>query len=455
MNRQALAVILFAAVAAGSVVSAVDYDPKLSTYLADLSELAYQNPFPPVPWLSQVTVHDDQGSANSRAVVALDTQRKYILVFFRGSVTQDIDGNTDLQNWMDNFNVAHEEWPSWLVDPMWYNWDFWGFYNSYKAHDGFVNHWGSMYYEVKANLEALLPGRDDYQIIFTGHSLGGVAAQLGALDLHHMMHWGTRKPIVYTYGSLRVFNHMLAKYYDGILGDTTFRVTYKRDIAPAFPLCGGMDFWEPCTWNDGSENSDATYFHAGKTVHYEEFSDSYTICDYGEDPACHYRYWADSLTTMSVPDHLAYTDDIVYDDQCLVVRFSSVNYGNFIQENNGALLHEATATDLGKWRIIPGLANPDCYTFESTTSPGTYMYHDSDSVARMGGNDKYEEATFCVTEALKTGYSPAASGEKIVSLEAHSAQGKFLRHANNIMYAHASDGSELFKNDATWRMTCA
>lgn len=445
--------MLVAAAAMAGFASAA-YDPKLATYLADLSDFAYQNPVPSIPWLSHMTVHDDQGSANSRAVVAVDEERKYILIFFRGSVTEDLHGGINLQNWIDNFNVAHEEWPSWLVDPYWYAWDFWSYYNTYKAHAGFTNHWGSMYYEVKANLEQLLPGRDDYEIIFTGHSLGGCAAQIGALDLHHMMGWGNRKPIVYTFGSLRIFNYMLKEYYESILGDTTWRITYKRDIAPHFPPCGSTDdWWEPCTNNDGSENTWASYFHAGPSVHYEDYSDDFTICTYSEDPACAYRYWADSLTTMSVPDHLGYTEDVVYDDQCLDVRLSSVNYGAFLQENNGGLFTEGTATDLGKWHIIPGLANPDCYTFESTTSPGTYITHSGDT-AVMGTNANYEEATFCVRDPINTGYTPAAPGEKIISLEAHSAPGRYLRHANNVIRSHTNDGSNLFSQDATWRMTC-
>jgi hypothetical protein len=446
-SSKSLLVLAGVAMTLCGYVAADAYDPKLATYCADLSEAAYQsNPAGILPWLTHVTVHDDQWFADSRAVVGVDETRKYIVVFFRGSKFDST------QNWIDNLSAIPAPWPTWLVDPLWKWWDTWEYYNSYKAHNGFVNHWGSMYYEVKANLEQLLPGRDDYEIIFTGHSLGGTAAELGALDLHHMMGLGSRKPLVYTFGQPRVFNYMLTQYYNSVLGDRTWRVTYRRDLVPHLPACGAFDFYEPCMTDSTTQNTASSFFHTSQTVHYEGYSDDYTICTgNGEDPACAYRYWHVNYDQMSVDDHLSITNDVVFDDQCLTVRLTSLNDGQYLQNNGGLLYTEATAND--QWHIIPGLANPDCYSFESVSNPGQFMRH-FNYRNQLGDESAYDDATFCVRDALKTGHTPNSAGEKIVSLEANNIPGHYVRHANNEIFTHNNDGSDLFKWEASWRMSC-
>ncbi|PFG56806.1 short repeat uncharacterized protein predicted to be involved in signal transduction [Amycolatopsis sulphurea] len=102
------------------------------------------------------------------------------------------------------------------------------------------------------------------------------------------------------------------------------------------------------------------------------------------------------------------------------------------------------------WTIKDGLADPNCFSLESTQFEGSYLRADGDMVklaANDGGTPFKNDATWCA--------SPGTSGSG-VSLESYSHRGHFLRHWGGQVYAAAStdsgtyNASWLFKEDTTW-----
>ena len=78
---------------------------------------------------------------------------------------------------------------------------------------------------------------NDYQFIFTGHSLGGNMATISAL---HSVKYGklnkSSEPVLITYGQARtgndVFSNEIMKYISKI-----YRVTRRGDIVTSIPPC--------------------------------------------------------------------------------------------------------------------------------------------------------------------------------------------------------------------------
>lgn len=136
------------------------------------------------------------------------------------------------------------------------------------------------------------------------------------------------------------------------------------------------------------------------------------------------------------------------------VRFESVNYpGHFIRHSNfelwiaqddGSELFKADST----WRRLPPpFPNvlPSALSFSSVNFPGRYIRH-RNSLGEITGvfsNLDRADATFLVRPGLNG--SPIA-----VSLEAVNYPGHFLRHQNFRLKLHAYDGSQLFRNDASF-----
>ncbi|GAA2799599.1 AbfB domain-containing protein [Crossiella cryophila] len=105
------------------------------------------------------------------------------------------------------------------------------------------------------------------------------------------------------------------------------------------------------------------------------------------------------------------------------------------------------------WMLVPGLADPDCYSIESVNFRGSFLRH-SDFRISLAGNDNSElfgrDATFCA----RTGRTGAD-----VSFESVNLPGRFLRHSHGGLYlADTSnrfpfDNPHLFAEDTTWRVT--
>ncbi|WP_216208092.1 AbfB domain-containing protein [Amycolatopsis aidingensis] len=104
------------------------------------------------------------------------------------------------------------------------------------------------------------------------------------------------------------------------------------------------------------------------------------------------------------------------------------------------------------WRVLRGLADPDCHSFEVDGRPGVYLTHEDLRVKALpsDGSDQFRaNATWCSRTGLHGGG---------VSLEAFSEPGRFLRHIDGQVWVandsgeHWFDKSAYYEADASWRV---
>ncbi|WP_041998352.1 AbfB domain-containing protein [Streptomyces sp. AcH 505] len=100
------------------------------------------------------------------------------------------------------------------------------------------------------------------------------------------------------------------------------------------------------------------------------------------------------------------------------------------------------------WKIVPGLAGTGCYSFESRNYPGEYLRHRDFRVHRdpSDGSGLFKaDATWC-----------AVAGAGGVRFEASGFPGSYLRHINSEVWlataggSHAWDNPASFEADTTW-----
>ncbi|GAB3865239.1 AbfB domain-containing protein [Dactylosporangium cerinum] len=132
---------------------------------------------------------------------------------------------------------------------------------------------------------------------------------------------------------------------------------------------------------------------------------------------------------------------------CCTTRYirhqNSLGYTEVVDANSSALLKQDAT-----WRIVPGLADSTCYSFESRNYPGQYLRHQAYRV-RKDANDNSAlfkaDATWC-----------AQQGTGGVRLTAWNFPGQFLRHrASELWLAtpggpNAWDNPTSFTEDTTW-----
>ncbi|WP_345496148.1 AbfB domain-containing protein, partial [Streptomyces flavovirens] len=100
------------------------------------------------------------------------------------------------------------------------------------------------------------------------------------------------------------------------------------------------------------------------------------------------------------------------------------------------------------WKVVTGLANGSCYSFESRNYPGEYLRH-KDFRVRRDANDGSAlfkaDATWC-----------AVAGSGGVRLTSANLPGSYLRHIGSEVWlatpggTHAWDQQALFTEDTTW-----
>jgi Alpha-L-arabinofuranosidase B (ABFB) domain/Glycosyl hydrolases family 2, sugar binding domain/Glycosyl hydrolases family 2/Glycosyl hydrolases family 2, TIM barrel domain len=97
------------------------------------------------------------------------------------------------------------------------------------------------------------------------------------------------------------------------------------------------------------------------------------------------------------------------------------------------------------WKVVMGLADAACLSFESIDQPGRFLRHAGFRL-RIDPNDNSpafpQDATFCPR--------PALDGSGGVSLESKNFPGRFMRHRNTEVWLDADDGGALFRADASW-----
>ncbi|DAA75214.1 TPA_exp: putative Lipase [Trichophyton benhamiae CBS 112371] len=115
------------------------------------------------------------------------------------------------------------------------------------AHGGFMRSWENTRPEIIPDLIEAMMKYPDYQLVVTGHSLGGAVAALGSLEFK-LRGWN---PHVTTFGEPRIGNQALADYFDKVFGLNSTapsnaglgydlhlpyrRVTHTNDPVPLLP----------------------------------------------------------------------------------------------------------------------------------------------------------------------------------------------------------------------------
>ncbi|KAL4874444.1 Alpha/Beta hydrolase protein [Aspergillus karnatakaensis] len=163
--------------------------------------------------------------------VALDETRKLIVLVFRGSVSSD--------SWRTDLTAI----PIWLLTLCPFCW----------VHAGFHSAWDAVRRDVVRELKRAVDAHSDYQLFFTGHSLGGAIATVAATLLKGEREWenwgiqlvGFFSGLWYTFGAPVIGNRATAKKTTKLV--SVFRATHENDPVPKLPpeLAFPADYVQP------------------------------------------------------------------------------------------------------------------------------------------------------------------------------------------------------------------
>jgi pimeloyl-ACP methyl ester carboxylesterase len=132
-----------------------------------------------------------------------------------------------------------------------------------EVHLGFWLSWFEARTEILDSFTALVQANPGYQLVVTGHSLGGAIALLAAAELRNQgLNVALVSPstqtrnlpqpnsltykVQYTYGQPRVGNPAFSSWVDSKPGAGDFRITHTDDTVPRLgPLALGYDHISP------------------------------------------------------------------------------------------------------------------------------------------------------------------------------------------------------------------
>ncbi|BCS02212.1 alpha-L-arabinofuranosidase B [Aspergillus luchuensis] len=103
-----------------------------------------------------------------------------------------------------------------------------------------------------------------------------------------------------------------------------------------------------------------------------------------------------------------------------------------------------TLKEEASWTVVTGLANSQCFSFESVDTPGSYIRHYNFELllnANDGTKQFHEDATFCPQAAL--------NGEG-TSLRSWSYPTRYFRHYENVLYAASNGGVQTFDSKTSF-----
>ncbi|KAJ5466549.1 alpha-L-arabinofuranosidase B [Penicillium diatomitis] len=133
-----------------------------------------------------------------------------------------------------------------------------------------------------------------------------------------------------------------------------------------------------------------------------------------------------------------------YTDRYIAHTGSTVNTQVVSSSSSTSLKQQAT------WKVRTGLANSECYSFESVDSPGSFIRHYNFALL-LNANDGTkifgEDATFCTQPGLN------GQGD---TLRSWSYPTRSFRHFNNVLYVASNggvqdfDATASFNNDVSW-----
>ncbi|KAL2915269.1 hypothetical protein HK105_205134 [Polyrhizophydium stewartii] len=162
--------------------------------------------------------------------VAYNTRTKQIITAFRGSVS--------VNNWLENLMLWFDSPDNGALTS-----DTFGG-GDIKLHKGFQESYAQVRSGVRSAVASLASQHPDYEIVFTGHSLGAAIAAVAAVDVYLTNTALAGRMSMYTYGQPRVGNTAWANYVDNLpFASRIYRVTGYKDIVPNLPFeLPGLDY---------------------------------------------------------------------------------------------------------------------------------------------------------------------------------------------------------------------
>ncbi|KAH7119548.1 Alpha/Beta hydrolase protein [Dendryphion nanum] len=150
----------------------------------------------------QNTPHTD-----TTGFVAIDNTNQLIVVSFRGTAS--------FLGWIVDF--TYNRTPTTIC-------------NGCGAHQGFWTAWLSVRDAISNTVRDLVVANPGFNVICTGHSLGGAIASLAAADLRNAGYNAT----LYSFGAPRFADSVLSEYISNQPGGN-YRVTHTNDPVPRVP----------------------------------------------------------------------------------------------------------------------------------------------------------------------------------------------------------------------------
>ncbi|PYH99491.1 alpha/beta-hydrolase [Aspergillus ellipticus CBS 707.79] len=141
--------------------------------------------------------------------IAVDSTNEAIVLAFRGS--------SDLSNWIANIDAD-------LVDAS-------DLCTGCEVHSGWWKTWETVASTITSYIESAATSYPDYDIVFTGHSLGAALAAIAATVLRDAGYTID----LYDFGQPRIGNLALADYITDQTSGSNYRVTHTDDIVPKLP----------------------------------------------------------------------------------------------------------------------------------------------------------------------------------------------------------------------------
>ncbi|KAF8142351.1 alpha/beta-hydrolase [Mycena galopus ATCC 62051] len=115
------------------------------------------------------------------------------------------------------------------------------------AHTGFLTAWNAVASSVISTVKAQVAAHPGYQLVSTGHSLGGALSSLAGISLQQNFPGNAVR--MYTYGQPRTFNPTGANFINTEFGSRAFRAVHTTDGVPTIipQIDGyqhhGVEFW--------------------------------------------------------------------------------------------------------------------------------------------------------------------------------------------------------------------
>ncbi|KAJ3406994.1 hypothetical protein HDU80_009943 [Chytriomyces hyalinus] len=132
-----------------------------------------------------------------------------------------IDGTDDWDEWINNLKVWKRSWSN-----------LHGCSSNVEVHSGFWNTWMELRGRMEPTLVSYLQAFPSYSVTFVGHSLGGAATLVAAVDLVNRRALSANRAILVSFGQPRVGNIEFAQCVGAMGFKQTARVVNKKDVGP-------------------------------------------------------------------------------------------------------------------------------------------------------------------------------------------------------------------------------